>query len=454
MESKMRANPTEINFVTVGVPGQNRDQGDAGRDSLLEAVVAATSEIEKQLTNGSLPAGAALDMVAARAMTLTQASGVAIGLVEGSEVVCRASAGMAPDVGARIVIENGLSGECIRTGKIVRCDDTTQDDRVEQAAREALGLRSAVLVPIHSTGKIVGVLEAFSAESGAFDDWAVLAISQMARFIGGLPNATLQVESHLTTTNPLGPPFAAVPGVPANSETSEAKTRALGPASARRLRTVLLIASAVAVVFSAAHRVRDMIHSTPPAQPHAGINGPAMTPPKTIEPVAAAVPISSDEPKIAKEDGFPPETGTSKSLKPTAARHEGSVTHEATVAPIAASVSTPPAQILEPSGGVPRTLEVAPEPPGLALLRSATERDAVVAPLMKVAVADPTLAEAQAAPPARARRKPKFVSRVLGKPKKLIEKIPDKPNNRNSKGAPKTEPQSELEGPTPGTQSP
>ena len=70
---------------------------------------------------------AALQLLAERAQYITGASGAAIALRRGEhdDMLCRASAGSnAPEFGALLSMEYGLSGESVRTRQALRCDDT------------------------------------------------------------------------------------------------------------------------------------------------------------------------------------------------------------------------------------------------------------------------------------------------------------------------------------------
>jgi N-acetylmuramoyl-L-alanine amidase len=126
-----------------------------------------------------------LQVVAERALAITQADGIAIALAEGEEIICRASSGsMAPDRGVRIE-RTGFSGACLRARRIIRCDDSEQDSRVDVAACRKLGTRSMVAVPLISQESIVGILEAFSTEPFAFSDKKVQTLSVLADLIVG-----------------------------------------------------------------------------------------------------------------------------------------------------------------------------------------------------------------------------------------------------------------------------
>jgi len=125
-----------------------------------------------------------LHLVAERALTLTGADGVAIALAEGNAIVCRASAGsIAPEAGARLDPKSGFSGACLRTGGIVRCDDSENDSRVNVAVCRRLGTRSIVAVPIASAHGTIGLLEAFSAEAYGFNDSDVRSLKLLAELI-------------------------------------------------------------------------------------------------------------------------------------------------------------------------------------------------------------------------------------------------------------------------------
>ncbi len=125
-----------------------------------------------------------LQLVAERALTLTGADGVAIAMAEGGAIVCRAAAGtIVPERGARLDPKSGFSGACLRTGGIVRCDDSEKDPRVNVQVCRLLGTRSIVAVPIASAHGTIGLLEAFSAEPHGFNDSDVRSLNLLAELI-------------------------------------------------------------------------------------------------------------------------------------------------------------------------------------------------------------------------------------------------------------------------------
>jgi N-acetylmuramoyl-L-alanine amidase/putative methionine-R-sulfoxide reductase with GAF domain len=127
-----------------------------------------------------------LQLVAERAIAITGADGLGIALAENNEIVLRASAGaIKPDVGQRIQRDSAFSGACFRTAQIIRCDDTEIDERVNLNACRQLGARSMVAVPLCGRRRVIGLLEAFSAEPFGFNDSDVSSLGLLAELILG-----------------------------------------------------------------------------------------------------------------------------------------------------------------------------------------------------------------------------------------------------------------------------
>jgi N-acetylmuramoyl-L-alanine amidase/putative methionine-R-sulfoxide reductase with GAF domain len=125
-----------------------------------------------------------LQSVADRAIAITGADGLGIALAENNEIVLRASSGVIkPDVGARIQRDSAFSGACFRTAQIIRCDDTEEDDRVNVDACRKLGTRSMVAVPLCGRRRVIGLLEAFSAEPFGFNDSDVSSLELLAELV-------------------------------------------------------------------------------------------------------------------------------------------------------------------------------------------------------------------------------------------------------------------------------
>ena len=127
-----------------------------------------------------------LQLVSERALALTGADGVAIALVQEGEIICRAATGaIAPDIGARLDPDSGISGACFRSGKVVRCEDTENDARVDVQASRRLNTRSMLAVPLCGRRSVVGLLEAFSTDAYGFNDSDVRSLTLLGELILG-----------------------------------------------------------------------------------------------------------------------------------------------------------------------------------------------------------------------------------------------------------------------------
>ena len=113
----------------------------------------------------------AISAITERAQHLTGATGAAIALRAGDEIVCRARAGRtAPDLGVRLQSGAGISAEAVRSGEIMLCHDAERNPRVDLATCRRLGVRSILVSPLRHYRRTLGVFEVLSSSPGAFDE--------------------------------------------------------------------------------------------------------------------------------------------------------------------------------------------------------------------------------------------------------------------------------------------
>jgi putative methionine-R-sulfoxide reductase with GAF domain len=124
----------------------------------------------------------ALQLLVERAQYITGATGTALALPQGEEMVCRASAGSsAPPVGARLQVRSGLTGESITRRQLLRCDNAENDPRVNLETCRALGIASIVVLPLmRRDGEVRGLFELFSDHPYAFEERDLIALERMA----------------------------------------------------------------------------------------------------------------------------------------------------------------------------------------------------------------------------------------------------------------------------------
>jgi GAF domain-containing protein len=141
-----------------------------------------------------------ISIIAEKAQTLTGATGAAIALRRGNEIVCRARTGRtAPDIGVRLQTDSGLSAECVRTGEVLLCHDAESNPRVDWATCRRMGVRSILVAPLRHFRRTLGVFEVLSSTPHAFDNNDVATM----QFLSGMMVATISRLSSLQPTPPV-----------------------------------------------------------------------------------------------------------------------------------------------------------------------------------------------------------------------------------------------------------
>src|SRR5262249_10564291 len=173
----------------------------------------------------------ALQLLAERAQYITGASGAAIALREKDQMICRASAGSAaPELGARLQVNSGLSGESVRTKKTLRCDNVDSDPRVNRDSCRTLGIASVVVMPLQKDGEVNGVFELLSERPYAFEERDINALERLGEMI---QTAIEHAEAAQRAEAGFGEPLLAeVPKKAAVEEKKPAEPESSKPAAA------------------------------------------------------------------------------------------------------------------------------------------------------------------------------------------------------------------------------
>jgi GAF domain-containing protein len=151
------------------------------------------------LNAGDIDLEPGISIIAEKAQTLTGATGAAIALRRGSEIVCRARTGRtAPDIGVRLQTDTGLSAECVRTGEVLLCNDADSSPRVDSASCRRMGVRSILVAPLRHFRRTLGVFEVLSSTPHAFDTNDVATM----QFLSGMMVATISRLSSLQPARP------------------------------------------------------------------------------------------------------------------------------------------------------------------------------------------------------------------------------------------------------------
>ncbi len=125
--------------------------------------------------------------IVSRALALTGAKGAALALYEGGQLICRATCGTdTPGLGSRISEDSGITGECLRFGRVMYCSDAASDPRVDREICADLGIRSLLALPLFAGERIVGLLEVLSQRRAAFDPGDAKALDMLTRPMMGM----------------------------------------------------------------------------------------------------------------------------------------------------------------------------------------------------------------------------------------------------------------------------
>ena len=158
------------------------EPGPAHRSESTLAVCSTTVQYEFKSLGTDL--NAALALIASRACSITRGSGAAIALSGENGMACRAVAGdNVPQTGARVNVDSGFTGECVRCARALRCDDSDSDPRADAEACRRLGIRSILAAPILYERDLVGLLEVVSTRPFAFDDGDLAVVSRLAQTV-------------------------------------------------------------------------------------------------------------------------------------------------------------------------------------------------------------------------------------------------------------------------------
>ncbi len=152
---------------------------------------------ETELHPGEMDLEPAINIIAERAQALTGATGSAIALRRGSEIVCRARTGRtAPDLGVRLQTDSGISAQCVQTGQVVLCNDTEENSHVDLSTCRHLGVRSILAAPLRHFPRTLGVFEVLSSSPHAFDHHDVATM----QFLSSMMVAAISRISKLHTS--------------------------------------------------------------------------------------------------------------------------------------------------------------------------------------------------------------------------------------------------------------
>jgi GAF domain len=130
--------------------------------------LSALVEMQRFIMGDEFDLDRAMLMIAAHAVRVCNASGVAIALLEGNELVYRAGSGSAAsDVGRHVPAVLSVCASDARK-EILKVENAEMDSRVEAEVCRQFGVNSILMLPIYKQQVLMGVLQVQFTDAHAF----------------------------------------------------------------------------------------------------------------------------------------------------------------------------------------------------------------------------------------------------------------------------------------------
>ena len=153
-------------------------KADAGR------TLSEIAETQKLIHTQQLDLRAAAKLIAERAQKITNASGVAVGIVEEDHLVyCAATGSAAGEAASRVPLDSSLAANCLRNGHILQCSNAKKDFRLPAELCRERGVKSLIAAPVYHEGRVAGVLELRFARTNSFQEHDVGTSQLMAGLV-------------------------------------------------------------------------------------------------------------------------------------------------------------------------------------------------------------------------------------------------------------------------------
>ena len=147
--------------------------------------LSAIVELQGSIGSGELDVDGAMDLIAGRARNVANATGIAIGLLKGDQLVYRAGSGSAASyVGQHVMATLCVSAHNTASSEILCVENAQTDKRIEAAICRQFGAQSLLILPIYHDRAVAGVLDVLFNEAHAFQHREVLTYRLMAALVG------------------------------------------------------------------------------------------------------------------------------------------------------------------------------------------------------------------------------------------------------------------------------
>jgi hypothetical protein len=166
------------------------------QESAMDAQsLSALLELQRSIATGEPDVDRAMHLVADRARNVANATGIAIALRRGDQLVYRAGNGCAISyVGRHMTAILSVSAHKEARGEILRVENAQADARIEAAICRQFEAQALLILPIYDECAVAGVLEVFFSEPHAFQDREMRTYRLMAGLVGEAVSRAAQID--------------------------------------------------------------------------------------------------------------------------------------------------------------------------------------------------------------------------------------------------------------------
>ena len=128
--------------------------------------------------------GELMELACQRAQALTKATGAAIDMADGEEMVYTACVGAnQPALGSRYKMRLSLSGQALLSEQMLYCMDSQTDPRVDRTACHQVNAVSLICVPLFANNKAIGVIKVIYPVAHAFSERDIDILKDVAELV-------------------------------------------------------------------------------------------------------------------------------------------------------------------------------------------------------------------------------------------------------------------------------
>ena len=181
--------------------------------------LSAVLELQGLMAESELDVDRAMPLMAERARNVAQATGVAIAILQGDQLVYRAGSGSSAGyVGRRVTAILSVSRQTKSKAEILRVENAQRDGRIEAAICRQFGAESLLILPVYDNRNLVGVLEVIFSDAHSFQEQEVRTYRLMADLLGEVIGRAAQPQTQraATETPAIQPVLASIapqPGI-------------------------------------------------------------------------------------------------------------------------------------------------------------------------------------------------------------------------------------------------